>query len=1219
MMLRGLVFVSVSLSLYVVSGNEENACDRSRLPWDLDLMRHVEEGRAGEEIHFAGEYRLAENNAETFDAELEGIAHRTTICNPCTEAALFRYTVSPSEKFAMKLHLTDENKNILATSTPHGKKVENTIFFRLEKDKKYFVYTVYTEVTTLCTGVFIEMVYKSAEGGYEVADCSGSRSEPTYHVVSDLPDARKIGDIERKPVYKYTTPTERVFASDSLSFDIDTYVPYFTGFGKEWRLIVHLRSEYLLGGDITAMVTLHDTLYVGPQPDMDCKVDGSPVACIFGVRGRLKNSYVIDTSVPAKKYVKVWLFRHKEIRDDKTLEEAINFAPCAPYLLTIELAQESIEESFVSCDAMQLPTSLNWPGFYNNMTGEMNVEDNILLSRDSDSQSTVLEPKFDGLLKATAYHKDLDLTLRVVEYDAGYTNSKELAKADTYGVESLTVALKKGKVYRFYMSHSYEFTRYSEGWHPHCNKASLRIEASRLDDTTRLVTGALAALPEGAVVAPPTLDFSNLTKGERCVAESEQHWFTPNASAPGEVMASYDLHTTHDTVVDVHILHNYIYGEVVAKLYWLQRAGVQLSQAKFYGESGIATVKEVTHLSDEFADNPEGEAPANLVDYDHPNSKWLDRRNTPLLFDFGAPKKLTQYQFWTANDNPERDPLTWELYGMNTAPTTKQEAQKEHLIANQSDTTACSTLRGHPTSRFEIDSGLGFRYYVFVFTSLRRYNPEKDMTVSMPSLSGTCLTTLVPAGDYRLEFTSGWEDTVAAAEEGVAPVFPYSVRVVADPTTTCTLMQFPKSLRNITSKSYLIGKYKVDPVEDDTGIHMSLDFEVSEQHMVNLDIVRSDVKIVNVTVISGNAIVAVAEDYYKEGLFWVMKKVEPSNYTIIIKLGEMPEGSCDSIDLQIAITAVPAEKDGTTGDHTSDKFEINTNGAVALPFSHSEVFEFSDERQEHFHHEMHLEQDAELRIMLRFNFEFLHIYVSICGCTDTLYKECYNCGVGRGYSVYNGNELSAQSLPAGYYIVKFYETAHSENEDNRVFGMRNLFHLTMNVVALGEPEKIAFCGHQPLPRTLEGPGGVTKYNLAPYFYHTSTEFLVPESKVSKTEFMIEADVMLKLWIPFKPDITFKTTVNRLDAKLGNIINWPGVNKDGISQSGNAINILLEKHAQYTFYQIEIVFETAGDSDCITYDLELSVTPKADPPALTECKGSDDTPFPGVCTFSIKLF
>jgi len=61
--------------------------------------------------------------------------------------------------------------------------------------------------------------------------------------------------------------------------------------------------------------------------------------------------------------------------------------------------------------------------------------------------------------------------------------------------------------------------------------------------------------------------------------------------------------------------------------------------------------------------NPSGEGPQQGQD-GNPDTKWLDFNKTmPLVLDFGAPVVVDGYRLSSANDAPERDPVSWRIEG----------------------------------------------------------------------------------------------------------------------------------------------------------------------------------------------------------------------------------------------------------------------------------------------------------------------------------------------------------------------------------------------------------------------------------------------------------------------------------------------------------------------------------------------------------------------------
>jgi hypothetical protein len=91
---------------------------------------------------------------------------------------------------------------------------------------------------------------------------------------------------------------------------------------------------------------------------------------------------------------------------------------------------------------------------------------------------------------------------------------------------------------------------------------------------------------------------------------------------------------------------------------------VQLSEFRFF--NGTAPVTNLAASDPSPGSSPTAETAPNSVDGSL-STKWLDYDFTKgaLLFDFGTPTVITAYNYYTANDAPERDPSGWELAGTN--------------------------------------------------------------------------------------------------------------------------------------------------------------------------------------------------------------------------------------------------------------------------------------------------------------------------------------------------------------------------------------------------------------------------------------------------------------------------------------------------------------------------------------------------------------------------
>jgi hypothetical protein len=75
------------------------------------------------------------------------------------------------------------------------------------------------------------------------------------------------------------------------------------------------------------------------------------------------------------------------------------------------------------------------------------------------------------------------------------------------------------------------------------------------------------------------------------------------------------------------------------------------------------------------ASNPGGSSPAGedsskAID-NNTATKWLDTNRLPLIVDFATSRQTDAFQFYTANDSTNRDPVQWVVEGSNDNSTWK--------------------------------------------------------------------------------------------------------------------------------------------------------------------------------------------------------------------------------------------------------------------------------------------------------------------------------------------------------------------------------------------------------------------------------------------------------------------------------------------------------------------------------------------------------------------
>ena len=151
------------------------------------------------------------------------------------------------------------------------------------------------------------------------------------------------------------------------------------------------------------------------------------------------------------------------------------------------------------------------------------------------------------------------------------------------------------------------------------------------------------------------------------------------------------------------------YGAASAYRYWrwyisgrrgADNAGIQVSEWDWMNNGSAISMPTPT--------NPGGNSPSGPTYYEDPpkvvdnslNTKWLDfnfggsigtnNGYSILRFDFGSPVQIDGYQWWTANDAINRDPVSWLIQrsSNNSSWTTV------HTVTNASITTSRKAFAG---------------------------------------------------------------------------------------------------------------------------------------------------------------------------------------------------------------------------------------------------------------------------------------------------------------------------------------------------------------------------------------------------------------------------------------------------------------------------------------------------------------------------------------------
>eukprot|EP01059_Diplonema_ambulator_P034638 TRINITY_DN7873_c0_g1_i2.p1 TRINITY_DN7873_c0_g1~~TRINITY_DN7873_c0_g1_i2.p1 ORF type:complete len:1426 (+),score=598.92 TRINITY_DN7873_c0_g1_i2:268-4278(+) len=1120
------------------------------------------------------------------------------VCSPCAEDSHFRFTVSPHESFDLSLTLKNGAGDVLLVSEEGGKGVEKTVAMLLKQGESYSVDIWYDNEAVECSAVFIELALK--EGSIAESDCTqgisptDDNNRPINFNLTGYSD----------PYYSFETSmahSRPTISGRTPDFDRFTVVaPFRPGHDGQWRFRLDLRTEFISGGDFTAVVSNKEKM-----PDLkDCN-QGS-TECIFGARGRWKNTYSIDMTIRSLTTWYVHFFRRRRDTDMDRDEET---PPCVKYWFKAQLRAETLEENFISCDALPLPENLNMPGFYDERTGEMALDMELLLSTVSTSQSARIKPVADSLFKLTISHEEIDVDVQLYKGSELIANSEDIMKP-----EGITAQLRGGTEYSIAVIHNFDYVVFEDGWKPNCNKAMLRMEVAKQTSTIDICDDS-NNLPE-----------LNFTDGHFVSTFNEFGYNYQPPMDKQETISAWEFELQWERLFQVIIPHNYVNGEVAASLIKLHRTNVQLTQLAFITDEGVELNEETAKnrnmelkVTNPGGDNPKKERPENVAS-SNKNSKWLDYNIMPLVFDFGSKVTIEKFKLVTGNDYENRDPVQWVIYGSETGEWDSSNSSKNGKVIYRQDTDYdMPVLRRTPTADIPFSEPQTYRYFIFEVTATRDYQEHKDVTYADSDMEGTYLSKILPSGRYRFSLLTGWGNVYPATDNDHIPKCVRFGMDILIEDSMCNLKRLPTYLGLIHSRKYLFGEYRV-PV---TKVH-TIHFSVEQRSMLNLDIVNGAVNVTSIILQTKDGQVS-SEDYYNNGLHWMMSKLEKGeNYTLTFNFGGDVK-HCDNMNLQISIMELPSNQGSSEASPDIDTLELNSgNGYVILPFAHNAVYQYGADKHEHHHHLFMLKEAAEIRVLIHFNFEFLHVYVDICECQTSAYAECHDCGKGRGYSIFNGNHLEAQTLPAGYYVMKFYETTFSEDSTNRV-SYYNKFEVTISMVALDkQTEDQTMCGHQPLPTHLNGPGMLSETSLEPNTMHTIAEVLVPDPVVggqparsSSTRFNVHTLSIFRLWVPLKEGLSVSARLTKLASDEGvHEDPWPTGSSPGnygiVMNPGEAIFHVLPDG----YYKLTLTFDTELSLDCLTYDVELSVTPMSSPKvAAFNASCPKDSPFPAEMTAS----
>lgn len=162
-----------------------------------------------------------------------------------------------------------------------------------------------------------------------------------------------------------------------------------------------------------------------------------------------------------------------------------------------------------------------------------------------------------------------------------------------------------------------------------------------------------------------------LNPGAVALADTGSQDFTPPAGTTPYTLSASNAWGTAATTINLRS----VAGGSATYLYYrftpvslrnnTTSNSIQLGEFEFFNEGNEVAVSQVTNPG---GGNPGTEGPANLTDGD-PTTKWLDFNKKSVVFEFAEPATIDSYQFVTANDATERDPVRWVIEGSDDQST----------------------------------------------------------------------------------------------------------------------------------------------------------------------------------------------------------------------------------------------------------------------------------------------------------------------------------------------------------------------------------------------------------------------------------------------------------------------------------------------------------------------------------------------------------------------
>eukprot|EP01126_Amoeba_proteus_P049116 TRINITY_DN5720_c0_g2_i1.p1 TRINITY_DN5720_c0_g2~~TRINITY_DN5720_c0_g2_i1.p1 ORF type:complete len:898 (+),score=81.12 TRINITY_DN5720_c0_g2_i1:391-3084(+) len=495
-----ITYLSVVCLLFTYPSLSERCLEEIPLPTTFDILN--------DEYHLYGQYRINTTHSHYITFEV----HRESY---------FRLYISGESSVDVDVYLRDESGDNYGYS--YGANTEEMLSSKLPPNTyviQFYPYRNTGEDSKPCPSMEMEVALSNVALVKERVRQYGRIVEKIPSVtVEELHEAiQNAQDF----VYDSTVKNEQLALnlsseqSPHWTFDISPK----PGTNPQFILYTEIDFNFLTGGLMRLL--LHSSNGTSSYPSCE---DG----CSYGRVGK-KNSYTLELRLGPGSYT-LWLYSLTG-----NLLEGIS--EVAPFSFFFELKQDHRQETYMSCDFLSLPSTLNSPGFIDS-TGYMHFRDRILVGPSTSTTFVVPSPFF--------YRIRMELSSQVQVTHEIKANNRTIATGN-----ERRLYLDGLANVQYTLSLSYSTVGTSE----FCN--SILFEMLTYPSTPEYTMD----FCEGATVHnfPSIPSLLNLTSSVIIPPQSYRIKFDSSKSSTNTILFRYQISVQMDMSLEVELESKFLYG-----------------------------------------------------------------------------------------------------------------------------------------------------------------------------------------------------------------------------------------------------------------------------------------------------------------------------------------------------------------------------------------------------------------------------------------------------------------------------------------------------------------------------------------------------------------------------------------------------------------------------------------------------------------------------------